>query len=97
MLGLGETDEETMQLLKSLGINMITLGQYLQPSYKHLPVQTFPEPEKFAIWDGLAREIGFKAVASDHLVRSSYRAFSLGIQAAGGSMGIYEKAGRFFD
>ncbi|RJU83372.1 MAG: lipoyl synthase [Candidatus Poseidoniales archaeon] len=87
MVGLGETDEEiveTMKLLKSSGVDMITLGQYLQPSYKHLPVSRFPEPEKFAIWDGLAREIGFKAVASGPLVRSSYRAGLLYEESNGG-------------
>ena len=87
MVGLGETDEEiveAMELLKSSGVDMITLGQYLQPSYKHLPVSRFPEPEKFAIWDGLAREIGFKAVASGPLVRSSYRAGLLYEESNGG-------------
>ena len=77
MVGIGETDEEIieeMKLLRTAGVDMITLGQYLQPSHKHLPVSRFPEPNKFAIWDGLAREMGFKAVASGPLVRSSYRA-----------------------
>jgi len=87
MVGLGETDEEiieAMKLLRSAGVDMITLGQYLQPSHKHLPVSRFPEPDKFAIWDGLAREIGFKAVASGPLVRSSYRAGLLYEESNGG-------------
>jgi lipoic acid synthetase len=87
MVGLGETDEEiieAMKLLRSAGVDMITLGQYLQPSHKHLPVSRFPEPDKFASWDGLAREIGFKAVASGPLVRSSYRAGLLYEESNGG-------------
>ena len=43
---------------------MITLGQYLQPSIRHLPIDRFPEPKIFADWDGTARELGFRAVAS---------------------------------
>jgi lipoic acid synthetase len=88
MVGLGETDQEildAMKLLRSSGVDMITLGQYLQPSYKHIPVSRFPEPEKFAIWDGLARDIGFKAVASGPLVRSSYRAGLLYEESNGGA------------
>ena len=87
MVGIGETDEEiieAMKLLRKAGVDMITLGQYLQPSHKHLPVSRFPEPEKFAIWDGLAREMGFKAVASGPLVRSSYRAGLLFNESNGG-------------
>ena len=77
MVGLGETDEEieeAMGRIREAGVDMITLGQYLQPSYRHLPVDRFPEPGNFADWDRLARELGFGAVASGPLVRSSYRA-----------------------
>jgi len=87
MVGLGETDEEVVEamiLLKKSGVDMITLGQYLQPSYKHLPVSRFPEPAQFAKWDEIARDIGFKAVASGPLVRSSYRAGLLWEEAEGG-------------
>ena len=62
MVGLGETDEEVveaMELLRSVGVDMITLGQYLQPSDRHLPIDRFPEPKQFADWDKQAREIGF--------------------------------------
>ena len=65
-------------------VDMVTIGQYLQPSYKHLPVDRFPEPERFADWDEAAREIGFGAVASGPLVRSSYRAGMLWDEAMGG-------------
>tara|TARA_B100000029_G_scaffold172544_1_gene168909 strand:+ start:288 stop:1031 length:744 start_codon:yes stop_codon:yes gene_type:complete len=87
MVGLGETDEEVgeaMRLLFEAGVDMLTLGQYLQPSDRHLPVDRFPEPEQFASWDGEARQIGFKAVASGPLVRSSYRAGLLWREARGG-------------
>tara|TARA_B110000495_G_C23033066_1_gene615901 strand:- start:1191 stop:2177 length:987 start_codon:yes stop_codon:yes gene_type:complete len=86
MVGLGETDEEVveaMKLLRTAGVDMITLGQYLQPSDRHLPIDRFPEPKQFADWDEKAREIGFKAVASGPLVRSSYRAGLLYEEAEG--------------
>ncbi len=87
MVGVGETDEEVveaMQLLREVGVELITLGQYLQPSWKHLAVDRFPEPTTFAEWDQAAREMGFKAVASGPLVRSSYRAGLLWEEAMGG-------------
>ncbi|MBN55165.1 MAG: lipoyl synthase [Euryarchaeota archaeon] len=87
MVGLGETDgevEEALEMIREAGVDMVTIGQYLQPSYKHLPVDRFPEPERFADWDRVAREIGFGAVASGPLVRSSYRAGMLWDEAMGG-------------
>ena len=87
MVGLGETDEEVseaMAIVREAGVDMITLGQYLQPSIRHLPVDRFPEPETFADWDGTARRLGFRAVASGPLVRSSYRAGLLWKEAMGG-------------
>ncbi len=87
MVGVGETDEEVveaMQLLRGVGVELITLGQYLQPSWKHLAVDRFPEPQTFAEWDQAAREMGFTAVASGPLVRSSYRAGLLWEEAMGG-------------
>jgi len=87
MVGIGETDEEieeAMRMIREAGVDMITLGQYLQPSLKHLPVDRFPEPDRFADWDGLARSLGFSAVASGPLVRSSYRAGLLWEEAMGG-------------
>ena len=77
MVGVGETDEEVeeaMELLRKADVDIITIGQYLQPSWKHLAIDRFPNPEQFSIWDDVARKIGFKAVASGPLVRSSYRA-----------------------
>ena len=86
MVGLGENDEEiveAMELLREAGVDMITLGQYLQPSNKHLPIDRFPEPKQFAEWDKTARDLGFEAVASGPLVRSSYRAGLLFEEAEG--------------
>ena len=87
MVGVGETDEEVveaMHLLRQVGVELITLGQYLQPSWKHLAIDRFPEPSTFAAWDQAAREMGYKAVASGPLVRSSYRAGLLWEEAMGG-------------
>ena len=63
---------------------MITLGQYLQPGDRHLPVDRFPEPAQFQRWDRDARAMGFDAVASGPLVRSSYRAGLLWEESHGG-------------
>jgi lipoyl synthase len=77
MLGLGETDEEvieTMQDLRSVGVDILTLGQYLQPTPKHLPVAEFVTPERFEKYRLLGLEMGFRYVESGPLVRSSYHA-----------------------
>ncbi len=77
MLGLGEKSDEIEQALRDLrahGCDMLTLGQYLQPSRDHLPVERFVSPDEFVELDSLARELGFARVASGPLVRSSYRA-----------------------
>lgn len=77
MLGLGETDEEVLQTLKDLrqsGCDVVTFGQYLQPTTRHLKVIEFITPEKFAQWQSIAECLGFLYVASGPLVRSSYRA-----------------------
>jgi lipoic acid synthetase len=77
MLGLGETEEELFTALADLrrtGCDLLTLGQYLQPTLKHLPVVEFVTPEKFAEYGARAREMGFRHVASAPMVRSSYHA-----------------------
>src|SRR5262249_42557068 len=77
MLGLGETPEElftAMEDLRSAGCDILTLGQYLQPTLKHLPVAEFVSPEKFAEYGERARSMGFVHVASGPMVRSSYHA-----------------------
>jgi lipoic acid synthetase len=77
LLGLGETDEAvlvTLRDLRAVGVDWITLGQYLRPTRKHAPVRRFVEPEAFQAWADRAREMGFPLVTSGPLVRSSYRA-----------------------
>lgn len=77
MLGLGEQDEEIVQTLKDLrgiGCDVVTFGQYLQPTPKHLKVIEYVTPEKFKHWQDVAEGMGFLYVASGPLVRSSYRA-----------------------
>lgn len=78
MLGLGETDDEiidTMLDLKDCGVDILTLGQYLQPTPRHLPITEYVTPEKFDYWRQFGEEeVGFRFVASGPLVRSSYRA-----------------------
>ncbi|MDR3490955.1 MAG: lipoyl synthase [Gammaproteobacteria bacterium] len=83
MLGLGETNEEIEQTLRDLrshDVDMLTLGQYLQPSKFHMPVSRYITPEEFQHFAVLAKELGFNKVASGPLVRSSYHADK---QAAG--------------
>jgi lipoic acid synthetase len=82
MLGLGETEEELLQAMHDLrasNCDILTLGQYLQPTLKHLPVIEFVSPEKFTEYKIVAEEMGFVHVASGPMVRSSYHAdeFSL--------------------
>jgi lipoic acid synthetase len=77
MLGLGESEREvleTMDDLLAVGVDILTLGQYLQPTRKHLPVEDFITPEKFAEYKTIGLEKGFRYVESGPLVRSSYRA-----------------------
>jgi lipoic acid synthetase len=87
MLGLGEELDEVREVLRDLRAHdceMLTLGQYLQPSRSHLPVSRFVTPEEFAELGAYARELGFTRVASGPLVRSSYHADR---QAAGEEVG----------
>jgi lipoic acid synthetase len=77
MLGLGESEEEaieTMTDLRSVGVDILTLGQYLQPTPKHLPISEFITPEQFEKLKKLGLEMGFRYVESGPLVRSSYHA-----------------------
>ena len=77
MLGLGESSDEvieTMEDLRNVKVDILTLGQYLQPTPKHLPVAEFITPEKFLEYKELGLKMGFKYVESGPLVRSSYRA-----------------------
>ncbi len=77
MLGLGESEEEvleTMSDLRSVGVDVLTLGQYLQPTPKHLPISEFITPEQFEKLGVIGNEMGFRYVESGPLVRSSYHA-----------------------
>jgi lipoic acid synthetase len=77
MLGLGETEAEvleTMRDLRNVNVDIVTLGQYLQPSKKHLPVKEFITPEQFEKYECIGKEMGFRHVESGALVRSSYHA-----------------------
>lgn len=77
MLGLGETEEEifeTMDDLRAVGLDILTIGQYLQPTPKHLAVQAFIHPDKFKLYQEVGLEKGFRFVESGALVRSSYHA-----------------------
>tara|TARA_B110000438_G_scaffold195905_1_gene187472 strand:- start:363 stop:998 length:636 start_codon:yes stop_codon:yes gene_type:complete len=77
MLGLGETDEEVIQTMKDLldvGVTIMTIGQYLQPSKKHLPVFEYVHPDKFEMFKNIGIKLGFRIVESGPLVRSSYHA-----------------------
>ena len=77
MLGLGETEEEVIETMKDLrraGVDVMTIGQYLQPSPKHLPVERYPHPDEFKRYEKIGLEMGFRFVESGPLVRSSYHA-----------------------
>jgi len=77
MLGLGETKDEvleTMEDLRSVQVDILTLGQYLQPTRKHLPVQEFITPEQFKEYEEIGLKMGYRFVESGPLVRSSYHA-----------------------
>lgn len=77
MLGLGEREDEVIQTLhdlKSVDVDIVTIGQYLQPSKKHLPVKEFITPDQFNKYREIGLDLGFRHVESSALVRSSYRA-----------------------
>ncbi len=77
MVGLGETMEEIKQVMqdqRSWGVDILTIGQYLQPSKKHLPIERYYTPDEFAELKRYGLEIGFQWVESGPLVRSSYHA-----------------------
>ncbi|XP_053259803.1 lipoyl synthase, mitochondrial isoform X1 [Podarcis raffonei] len=77
MLGLGETDEQiynTLKLLREADVDCLTLGQYMQPTKRHLKVEEYITPEKFKHWENVGNDLGFHYTASGPLVRSSYKA-----------------------
>ena len=77
MVGLGENDDEILRVMRDLrahGVDMLTIGQYLQPSPHHLAVERYVEPQVFAAFEREAASLGFKHAAVGALVRSSYHA-----------------------
>jgi lipoic acid synthetase len=95
MLGLGETKEEVIQSMKDLvevGCDVLTLGQYLQPTRKHLPVQRFVHPDEFAELREIGYELGLDYVESGPLVRSSYHSEKHVIPGYGKNKWLEEKA-----
>ncbi|RYY69921.1 MAG: lipoyl synthase, partial [Comamonadaceae bacterium] len=77
MVGLGETDEEILQVMRDMrehGIDMLTIGQYLAPSTSHLPVRRYVHPDTFRMFGAKAKEMGFSHAAVGAMVRSSYHA-----------------------
>ncbi|XP_051561015.1 lipoyl synthase, mitochondrial-like [Myxocyprinus asiaticus] len=77
MLGLGETDSQihaTLKELRDADVDCLTLGQYMQPTKRHLKVEEYVTPERFAYWEKIGQEMGFVYTASGPLVRSSYKA-----------------------
>jgi lipoic acid synthetase len=77
MLGLGETEDEVLALMRDargVGCDILTIGQYLQPTKQHLPVVEFVHPDRFKIMEEAGYGLGFKSVYSGPLVRSSYHA-----------------------
>ena len=77
MLGLGEKEDEVIQTLQDLAdskVDIVTIGQYLQPSKKHLPVKEFITPEQFKKYEEIGLKMGFRHLESGPLVRSSYKA-----------------------
>jgi lipoic acid synthetase len=77
-----------MKELRGIDVDLITIGQYLQPTDRHLPVDRFPEPERYAEWDTEAREMGYRGVACGPLVRSSFRAGLLRDEAYGAAPAV---------
>jgi lipoic acid synthetase len=85
MVGLGEGFDEVVGVLHDLrrvGVDIVTIGQYLRPSEAHLPVKRFIEPDEFSRFGETARSFGFLGVASAPFVRSSYRAADVAAGAA---------------
>jgi lipoic acid synthetase len=77
MLGLGETKDEVVKTLRDLraaGVDAVTIGQYLRPTMRHLPVSEYIHPDEFKEYEGIGEELGFAFVASAPFVRSSYNA-----------------------
>ena len=85
MVGLGETDEEVLEVMKDLrefGVSMLTIGQYLAPNKYHIPVKRYVSPETFSWFAEKAKEMGFLSYFSRPLIRSSYGALEQAQEAS---------------
>jgi lipoyl synthase len=86
MLGLGETKEEVIQTLEDLrevGVDAVTIGQYLRPTMRHLPVVEYIHPTEFKEYEKIGEELGFAFVASGPFIRSSYNAIEFSKKVMG--------------
>ncbi len=95
MVGLGETDDEILQVMRDMrahGIEMLTIGQYLAPSSSHLTVKRYVHPDTFKMFEAEAYEMGFKHAAVGAMVRSSYHADAQAGHAMGATTGIQNQA-----
>ena len=97
MLGLGETKDEVVKTLRDLrshGVDAVTIGQYLRPTMKHLPVVEYIHPDVFKEYEAIGEEIGFTFVASAPFVRSSYNAIAFSEKVMGERLAKIQPAGR---
>jgi lipoic acid synthetase len=95
MLGLGETREEVVETLRDLrvaGVDAVTIGQYLRPTMKHLPVHTFVPPDEFKEYEMIGEDLGFAFVASAPFVRSSYNAIEFSKKVMAERLALVESA-----
>jgi lipoic acid synthetase len=96
MVGLGETDEEILEVMREMrahDVDMLTVGQYLQPSGHHLPVTRFVHPDTFAMFEAEAMKMGFAHAACGPMVRSSYHADQQAHDAGVGHMSTRDGSG----
>ncbi len=94
MVGIGERDDEVLEALSDLreaGVDIVTLGQYLRPTPKHVAVDRYVSPEQFDAWARQGRDLGFSYVASGPLVRSSYHAAEAFVLASGGGQAPHRR------
>lgn len=95
MLGLGETREEVLQTLRdlrSVGVDAVTIGQYLRPTMRHLPVSEFIHPNEFKEYETIGEEMGFAFVASGPFIRSSYNAIEFSKKVMANRLELMESA-----
>ncbi|MBL8048557.1 MAG: lipoyl synthase [Chthonomonas sp.] len=95
MLGLGETKDEVLRVLQDLrniGVDAVTIGQYLRPTMKHLPVVRYVHPDEFAEYEKIGEDMGFAFVASGPFIRSSYNAIAFSEKVMAERLAAYDRA-----